>query len=222
MLKKTFALTSLATVALLAGCASSPKIAMPDESTRRPANNETEIERIREKARADRLEVELRLARRMAQARLMAEEVASMPVVLRSSLQPRVSGANIIYTASFGVGSSRLVLPPRAAAALVAEARKAPLVMLRGRTDARVSNPVDERIARARAQAAFDLLAASGVPKDRIRMTWQASGDLPGDAKDGKPLNPRRVEIEVYREAPEAMPDDGPAPAAESGAVASR
>jgi outer membrane protein OmpA-like peptidoglycan-associated protein len=86
---------------------------------------------------------------------------------------------------------------------LAGAAQKAPLVMVRGRTDAGQATLADERIARERAQAAQVLLVQLGVPPQRIRTTWQAAGDAvaPLNTAEGRALN-RRVEIELYGAEP--------------------
>jgi outer membrane protein OmpA-like peptidoglycan-associated protein len=86
---------------------------------------------------------------------------------------------------------------------LASVAQKAPLVMVRGRTDARQATLADERIARVRAEQAQVLLVQLGVPAQRIRATWQAAGDTVAslDTAEGRALN-RRVEIEVYGAEP--------------------
>jgi outer membrane protein OmpA-like peptidoglycan-associated protein len=51
------------------------------------------------------------------------------------------------------------------------------------------------------------MLTNAGVPADRIRMTWQASGDpaAPLTTPEGRAAS-RRVEIEVYDKAPRHQP----------------
>jgi outer membrane protein OmpA-like peptidoglycan-associated protein len=113
---------------------------------------------------------------------------------------------NGIYTLRFEFGSARLNLPASTAASLIDEARSAPLVLLRGRTDGAIDTPGDSRIARERAEAVRDYLIAAGVASHRIRTTWQPSGDHEADNSSvaGRDLN-RRVEIEIYRALPVAM-----------------
>ena len=86
---------------------------------------------------------------------------------------------------------------------LVEEAKTAPLVVLRGRTDGTTDSSAESRIAQARANAVRDYLIAAGVDATRIRTTHQPSGDHLADngSQRGRNLN-RRVEIEVYRVTP--------------------
>ena len=106
----------------------------------------------------------------------------------------------------FDFGSTRLVVPATMAAALIDDARGAPLVLLRGRTDGSTDNAAESRIARERAAAVRDYLIGAGVDPARIRATYQPAGDPAADNSTaaGRNLN-RRVEIEVYRAMPVAM-----------------
>ena len=109
-----------------------------------------------------------------------------------------------VHTALFAFGSARLTLADAEGRRLVDDARDAPLIELRGRTDGAGDSLVDSRIARQRAEAVGGFLVQSGIDPSRIRVTWQPYGDhvadnsLPG----GRSLN-RRVEIEIYRVQPQ-------------------
>jgi outer membrane protein OmpA-like peptidoglycan-associated protein len=113
---------------------------------------------------------------------------------------------NSIYTVHFDFASARAVVPADNAAALIAEARVAPLIVLRGRTDGASDTLAESRIARERAATVRDYLISAGVDPARIRVTYQPVGDRIADNTDptGRALN-RRVEIEVYRALPIAM-----------------
>ena len=91
------------------------------------------------------------------------------------------------------------------ALALVEQARNAPLVLLRGRTDGNVDTPAESRIARGRTEAVKAFLVDAGVDPARIRATYQPAGDYAADNTDpeGRSIN-RRVEIELYRVMPVA------------------
>ena len=114
--------------------------------------------------------------------------------------------ANSVFTVRFDFGSTRVVIPAEIAAALVADAKAAPLVLLRGRTDGTSDAPAESRIARDRAAAVRDYLVAAGVDPARIRATYQPAGDHVADntSAGGRGLN-RRVEIELYRALPVAL-----------------
>ena len=118
-----------------------------------------------------------------------------------------------MYTVLFGFGSAQVSVPSAEASALTEHARSASLVMLRARTDGQVDAPAESRIARDRALAVRTYLVQSGVDPTRIRMTWQPVGDTVGDngTVSGRALN-RRVEIELYRFAPQRLAVNGVPP----------
>ncbi|MBE2242148.1 MAG: OmpA family protein, partial [Burkholderiaceae bacterium] len=121
----------------------------------------------------------------------------------RAPVPAPVPKANSLFAVRFDFGSTRLAMPAELSAALVEEARSAPLVVLKGRTDGTADSLAESRIARERAAAVRDFLIAAGVDVSRIRATWQPVGDHAADNTDagGRSLN-RRVEIEVYRALP--------------------
>ena len=111
-----------------------------------------------------------------------------------------------MFVVRFDFGSIRVSMPAEMSAALIDEARSAPLVVLKGRTDGATDTSAESRIARERAAAVRDYLVAAGVDAARIRATYQPAGDHAADnaAVTGRAMN-RRVEIEVYRAAPVAV-----------------
>lgn len=191
---------------ILAACSSPPKPPTVDESRKRPVNSQ--------------MAVELQVCRNDLQnTRILATEsgrladttaatlahMAARQQVLAAMAEPAAPSAraNSIHTVHFGFGSTRVVVPQDMAAALIADAKAAPLVLLRGRTDGSSDAAAESRIARDRAAAVRDYLVAAGVDAARIRATYQPAGDHAADntAAAGRALN-RRVEIEVYRAAP--------------------
>lgn len=191
---------------VLAACSSPPKPPTVDESRKRPVNSQ--------------MAVELQVCRNDLQnTRILATEsgrladttaatlahMAARQQVLAAMTEPAAPSAraNSIHTVHFGFGSTRVVVPQDMAAALIADAKAAPLVLLRGRTDGSSDAAAESRIARDRAAAVRDYLVAAGVNAARIRATYQPAGDHAADntAAAGRALN-RRVEIEVYRAAP--------------------
>lgn len=191
---------------VLAACSSPPKPPAVDESSKRPVNSQ--------------MAVELQVCRNDLQnTRILATEsgrladttaatlahMAARQQVLAAMTEPAAPAAraNSIHTVHFGFGSTRVVVPQDMAAALIADAKAAPLVLLRGRTDGSSDAAAESRIARDRAAAVRDYLVAAGVDAARIRATYQPAGDHAADnnAAAGRALN-RRVEIEVYRAAP--------------------
>ncbi len=203
-------------LAVLAGCSTPPKPPSVDESTWRPANaadtvalqrcsNELQNARLRS-AEADRV-AEDRSAALAGLAALKEALAARAPV-------PRLAVGNLVYTVRFDFGSAQLHLSDAQSRALVEAARGAPLVWLRGRTDGATDSVAESRLARDRAAAVRDHLVAAGLDPARLRLTYQGAGDpvAENDTRTGRALN-RRVEIEIYRSAPEVRTWSAPAPA---------
>ena len=195
---------------VLASCSSPPKPPTVDDSQKRPVNSQ--------------MAVELQVCKNDLQnTRLMATEsgrVADTTAATLANLAARqqilaaMQGpagqqpkANSVFTVRFDFGSTRVVIPTDVAATLVEDAKASPLVMLRGRTDGPSDAPAESRIARDRAAAVRDYLVAAGVDPARIRATYQPAGDHVADnvSAGGRGLN-RRVEIEMYRALPVALP----------------
>ena len=201
---------------VLASCSTPPKPSAVDESHKRPVNSQ--------------MAVELQVCRNDLQnTRLLATEssriadgtaatlahVAARQQIL-AALQAPVSQpaqANSVYTVRFEFGSTRVAIQPEVTAALVEDAKAAPLVLLRGRTDGTTDAPAESRIARERAGAVRDHLVAAGVDPARIRATYQPIGDHVADntGAGGRRLN-RRVEIELYRTLPTPFGTTAPTP----------
>lgn len=194
---------------LLASCSSPPKPPSVDESQKRPVNSQ--------------MAVELQVCKNDLQnTRLLATESGRLAESTAATLasvaarQQRLSAkqapagqqakANSIFTVRFDFGSTRVVVASDIAAALIEDAKAAPLVLLRGRTDGTSDAPAESRIARERAAAVRDYLVGAGVDPARIRATYQPAGDHVADnaSAGGRGLN-RRVEIELYRALPVAL-----------------
>lgn len=191
---------------VLAACSSPPKPPAVDESRKRPVNSQMAVEL--QVCRNDLLNTRILATESGRLADTTAETLAHMAArqqVLAAMAEPAAPSAraNSIHTVHFGFGSTRVVVPQDMAAALIADAKAAPLVLLRGRTDGSSDAQAESRIARDRAAAVRDYLVAAGVDAARIRATYQPEGDHAADntAAAGRALN-RRVEIEVYRAAP--------------------
>lgn len=214
--------TVAAFVLTLTACGSPPKPPTIDESNRHPANTAAAIELqvCRNDLQNTRLlatesgrladHTAATLAHMAARQQLLAAMRDSAPSAsstgrdVASPAAP-VMSANRIRTVHFEFGSSRLAIPQDAARVLVADARDAPLVVLRGRTDGEQDTPAEARIARDRAVAVRDWLVSAGIAPNRIRVTWQGAGDSVADngTANGRSLN-RRVEIEIYRALPDS------------------
>lgn len=189
---------------LLSSCTSQPKPPTVDESAKRPVNSA--------------MGVELQVCRNdLHNTRIVATEsgrIAEFTAATLERLAARQQAmaalqapeTNRVFTVHFKFGSTRVVVPADTAAALLADARAAPLLLLRGRTDGAADTPADSRLARERAHAVRDYLVGAGVDPTRIRATYQPAGDHAADntSASGKAMN-RRVEIEVYRALPAAL-----------------
>jgi len=200
----------LVAMLLLASCASPPAPPSVDPSTRRPANPPlaAELEGCRNELHntrilaneTDRLATTAMLTlQRWARQQLLA---TASPAAAAST---SAKAPNSIYSVTFAYGRSTLNLPSAEAQVLLAEARQAPLIFIRGRTDGTADTAAEARIARARAFAARDFLVTAGIDGSRIRTTYQPSGDPAADnaTREGRDMN-RRVEIEIYRTLPVA------------------
>ncbi len=202
---------------LLGSCSAPPKPPTLDESLRRPANSGQAVELQRCKHELHNSRLEATESGRLAEA--TAATLASLAAQQRmlAALQEASSGRvlpNSVFTLRFAFGSTRVVVPPGVESILVEEARAAPLVLLRGRTDGASDSPAESRIARERAAAVRAWLTNAGLDPTRIRVTHQPAGDHVADngSATGRILN-RRVEIELYRALPVSMPL-APAPTA--------
>lgn len=209
-MRATIAFTPLVPwLLLLASCSSPPKPPTVDESQKRPVNSQMAVE----------LQVcknDLQNTRLLAteSGRLAETTTATLAnLAARKQILAAVQGpagqqtqANSIFTVRFEFASTRVVIPPDIAVTLIEDAKAAPLVLLRGRTDGTSDVPAESRIARDRAAAVRDYLVAAGVDPARIRATYQPAGDHVADnaSTGGRSLN-RRVEIELYRALPVAL-----------------
>ena len=195
---------------LLASCSSPPKPPTVDESQKRPVNSQMAVEL--QVCRNDLQNTRLLAAEsgRLAESTTATlANLAARQQIIAAMQAPadKPPQANSVFSVRFDFGSTRVAIPADIAAPLVADAKAAPLVLLRGRTDGSTDAPVESRIARERAAAVRDYLVAAGVDPARIRATYQPVGDHVADngSDSGRGLN-RRVEIELYRALPIGMP----------------
>ena len=199
-----FVWTSLLSLTL-AACSSPPKPPTVDESQKRPANAQMAVEL--QVCKNDLQNTRILATESSRLAETTAATLAHMAArqQLLASIQEKAA-ANSLRIVHFAFNSTQVSIPTAEASALVEEAKVAPLVLLRGRTDGTADSSAESRIAQARANAVRDYLVASGVDPTRIRTTHQPSGDHLADNRSpqGRNLN-RRVEIEVYRTLPIAQ-----------------
>lgn len=196
-----FAWTGLLSLMLVA-CSSPPKPPTVDESQKRPANAQMAVEL--QVCKNDLHNTRILATESSRLAETTAATLAHMAArqQLLASIQEKAA-ANSLRIVHFGFNSTQVSIPTAEASALVEEAKVAPLVLLRGRTDGTADSSAESRVAQARANAVRDYLIASGVDPTRIRTTHQPSGDHLADNRtpQGRSLN-RRVEIELYRTLP--------------------
>lgn len=194
---------------LLASCSSPPKPPTVDESQKRPVNSQMAVEL--QVCKNDLQNTRLLASESGRLAETTAATLANLAA--RQQILAAMQGSagqqaqvNSVFTVRFEFGSTRVVIPADIAAALVEDAKAAPLVLLRGRTDGTSDALAESRIARDRAAAVRDYLVAAGVDPARIRATYQPAGDHVADntSAGGRGLN-RRVEIELYRALPVAL-----------------
>ena len=189
---------------LLSSCSSPPKPPTVDESSKRPANSAMAVELQVCKSDLQNTRILATESSRLAESNAATlERLAARQQALAAMQAPP---SNSVFTVRFEFGSTRVVVPADAASALIEDARSAPLVLLRGRTDGATDAPAESRIARERANAVRDYLVGAGVDPARIKATYQPAGYHAADntSPSGKGMN-RRVEIEVYRAMPVAM-----------------
>ncbi|MCW5656742.1 MAG: OmpA family protein [Burkholderiaceae bacterium] len=211
----------------LASCTTPPKPPKADESRRRPVNtamavelqscrhdlDNTRIVAAENQRKADvgaiamAQTVQQQMAHQQALERLIEREKALAQSI--AATNGTSASANVVMPVRFAFGSADLTISEVEASRLIDEARTAPLVVLRGRTDGAIESPAESHIARRRVAAVEAFLVRAGVERDRIRTTWQPIGDHAADnaTPAGRALN-RRVEIEIYRQAPVARPQD--------------
>jgi outer membrane protein OmpA-like peptidoglycan-associated protein len=201
---------------LIGSCSSPPQPPGVDESTRRPANAALAVELQVCKSALQNTRILANESNRLADATTATLErmaVRQQALAALPGTSPSPDSANRVFTVWFGYGSTRVTLPADTGSTLVENARAAPLVLLRGRTDGATDSLAESRIARERAAAVRDYLVAAGVDPARIRATHQPSGDhaASNTTPAGRSLN-RRVEIELYRTPPVAVSTAGVEP----------
>lgn len=193
---------------LLSSCSSPPKPPTVDESTRRPVNSAmaVDLQTCRSELENTRIVAADSARSAEANAQAMARIAKQQQLLARSIEASAAAQRNRLFTVLFAFGSTEVTMPDADAARILDEARVAPLIVLRGRTDGKIESRTESAIARRRADAVEAWLVRSGVDRTRIRTTWQPVGDHAADngTPQGRSLN-RRVEIEVYRSPPLTM-----------------
>jgi hypothetical protein len=221
----------------LTGCSAPPKPPTVDETLKRPANNpmavelqvcRSELQNTRILASEATRQADLAstaLADRAARERILAsalkvdtpDKATDSGQAMTSTTAPgqtQSPKANSVFTVGFTVGSNAVVVPVDTATALYAEAKAAPLLVLRALGPIRCAGARESanavRTARQRLVAVRDDLIAAGVERSRIRVAAPAlDEEWPhgGDQRPWRPAIPAQngfVEIEVYGALPVA------------------
>jgi outer membrane protein OmpA-like peptidoglycan-associated protein len=190
---------------LVTSCSSPPKPPTVDESRRRPVNAAmaVDLQSCRSDLENTRILAKESVRSAEASSQAIARMVQQQQLLVRGIEANAAAQRNLLVPVLFAFGSTQVNVPDADATRIVEEARAAPLVVLRGRTDGTAESPSESAIARQRAAAVEAWLVQSGVDRARIRTTWQPVGDHAADnsTPGGRTLN-RRVEIEIYRAAP--------------------
>jgi outer membrane protein OmpA-like peptidoglycan-associated protein len=221
---------------LLAGCASSgpPRPPDVDESTRRPINTTQAVELQMCRSSLQNTQISLDQTRLFAQAACAQNPAGLAPDRTGGARLARAGAdvtafvptghgpeANLIWTINFRFNSSAIETSTADLEPMIEAAKKAAVVVLKGRTDGKAENMAESHIARNRAAAVLSLLIKAGVAPGKIRTQYQPVGDYIADntTAAGQAVN-RRVEIELYPVAPTWRSIDSPPKAAEDTAPA--
>lgn len=198
---------------LLSSCSSPPKPPSVDESTKRPVNARTAVDL---KACQGDLSRATILVSELARAGVATNALTKVRPLQGGAREGSAVGAadsrasrtaedatsNLVAVVPFGLGSATWSVERADSAALVARAKDAAVIMIRGRTDAAGDSMQETALARRRAEAAAEFLQQAGVPKDKLRLTWQGAGDPVTGLRTSERSASRRVEIEFYAAAP--------------------
>jgi hypothetical protein len=213
----------LAALALMA-CSSPPKPPTVDESTRRPVNTRAAVELKSCEGNLSRATI---LVSEMGRANVLSTAL-TQSVPLRVSCAAITAdpahveaAANLVVVIPFEVGAANLNIDAAGVAVLVSRANEAALILIRGRTDAAGESTADTALARRRAESAAAFLQQAGVPKDKLRLTWQGFGDPVAGLAASERGQSRRVEVEFYASAPTFVSLRNDTPSSKSATAAS-
>ena len=190
---------------LLASCSSPPKPPSVDESTKRPVNAKMAVELKAcqgDLSRSTILVSELARAGIVTAALNKPNPIDAGTGMATASPAIEAASGNLVAVVPFGLGSASWGVEQADAAALVRRARNAAVVMIRGRTDASGDSLQETALARRRAESAADFLHSAGVPREKLRLTWQGAGDPVAGLGASERGQSRRVEIEFYASTP--------------------
>jgi outer membrane protein OmpA-like peptidoglycan-associated protein len=204
---------------MIASCGSPPQPPGPDLANRRPANAPAQVEMQQCRNELHNTRIRAHEADGLVEStsatlkNLLAMQEALMSAREATKVAKPPETPNVVYSVRFPYGSTRVVIPDDAARQLIARAKDAPLIVLRGRTDGAAESAGESQIARERAAAVREFFISAGIDAARIRSTYQPIGDHVADNANaqGRSQN-RRVEIEMYRQSPVAFEPGASAP----------
>jgi len=151
-----------------------------DESTKRPVNAKAAVALKACQGDLSRANI---LVSEMARAGVVTTALnKTLPLPGAATANPAdpatdAAAGNLVAVVPFGMGSASWSVEQADAAALVRRAKGAAVIMIRGRTDAQGDSLQETALSRRRAEAAAEFLQLAGVPKDKLRLTWQGAGD---------------------------------------------
>jgi outer membrane protein OmpA-like peptidoglycan-associated protein len=189
----------------LISCTTPPQPPSVDESTKRPVNARAAVALQAcqgDLSRASLLVSEMARASAVAAALTPVQQCPSAAVARAADPVASQPVGNWVAIVPFAMGSASWNVEADEARLLVRRANDAAVVMIRGRTDAAADSLQQTVLARKRAQAAAQFLEQAGVPKDKLRLTWQGAGDPLAGQLPTERAQSRRVEIEFYTAAP--------------------
>lgn len=198
-LAATWTPACLCAVLVLGACGSAPKLPTPDENKRHPVNAPMAVELQQGQSSLQNARIAAIESSRVAwNSAAMLERVSAR----QRAADATSSASNAIFVIPFTYGSSHPMLTVDTAKDLIAQARAAPLVLVRGRAGTSNSTAAS-RIARRRVVAVRDHLIQAGVEPGHIRITYQPTTDIATDnsAASSRAMN-RQVELEIYRAMP--------------------
>jgi outer membrane protein OmpA-like peptidoglycan-associated protein len=198
---------ALAAITLLSSCGTPHPPAPPnvDEAAKRPANDPLEVQnrRARIQSHNERLLQQVREQRAQLQAKSIPVAFDDAPQPANEAARPPEARANHVYIVTFAYGKTEPEMSEDQQRKLLADAKAAEYILVRGRTDGKADLAGEAKTARDRAARMKALLVAGGTDPRRIRVTHQPSGDhlASNSSEPGRTLN-RRVEVELYAARP--------------------
>lgn len=170
----------------------------PGQVVTAPVPTDADLSALRSVADQQLKELRRLLAEAGANPRATGEQLDAVRTRLDTIQARLLAASSAVVRVGFPNGSTRFKPDSHVATALVAAAKAADQVTIRGRTDARIAGPADAKIAWGRAMAARQFLVKHGVDPGKMTVTSHADGDFiaPNLSRAGKAMN-RRVEVEV-------------------------